>query len=387
MVRRKKEPPPRRKKGTGSVYQRKSDGRWALEWDDTEGNHYIDYAQTREEATQILDAHIAKIKAGTFVAPDRITVGEWLDEWFANTKSADYRTNTRYNRKTAINARLKKSIGKTEIQRLTSRELQAMLAQWLKDGLKASSIRIYFSPLSMALDSAVKHGIITVNPCKSVELPKRVKSKKAALSLGQAQLFLIEISGHWLEPWVVIAVGTGMRVNELASLKWDDIDFEEHIIHVHRNVTHVEGEFEEGPPKTNAGIRDIAMPKFVEEELTRLWSAQLLKKGELGLGWNKDGLVLPRDDGGYRNADVVNTAFKRKLVQVDLPIITFHGLRHSAFRIMQVLKIPLEVIQKIAGHESISTTADVYGDVSADMQHDAMEKVSEAWKSREKRAN
>lgn len=380
MVRRKRETkPPRRKKGTGTVYQRKSDGRWAYEWDDTDGHHYIEYADSREEATQILDTYIAKIKSGTFVAPDRITVSEWLAEWSANTKGGD-RVNTRYNRK-SIMERLNKEIGKIPVQRLTSRELAAMLARWSKEGLKASTIRIYFSPLSMSLDSAVRHQVITHNPCKDVDLPKRAKGKSAALSLDQAQLLLIEIDNHWLLPWVTIAVGTGMRVNELASMKWQDVDFQEAIIHVCRNVTHV-GEYEEGPPKTEAGVRDIAMPEFVEEELKRLRKDYLKRKEDLGLGWNKDGLVLPRDDGTYRNSDVVNTAFQKKLEDAGLPIITFHGLRHSAFRIMQVLKTPLEVIQKIAGHESIVTTADVYGDVNGDMQRDAMGKVSDAWKRR-----
>lgn len=391
MVRRKKTPigpPPRRKKGTGSVYQRKSDGRWAGEFDDSEGNRHIIYADSYEEADRLILAEIEKVKAGTFVAPDRITVGEWLLEWFNNTKSPAYRPNSRYRYGVTLKSRLIAAIGDIQLQKLTSRELQALTAKWANEELKASTIHKYFGLLSFALDGAVDHRIISENPCKRVKLPKIEKSKKNALTLDQAQLLLIEINDHWLRPWVIIAVGTGMRVGELTSVRWEDIDFTNRVIHVGRNVARLPGEYVEGPPKTEAGRRDIIIPDFVEEELRAQQRWQLLKKGECGLDWNKDGLVLPHTEhGGYRNPDVVNPTFQEKLKQAELPIIPFHGLRHSAVRIMQVLGVPIEVIQQILGHGSIEVTAGIYGEVSISMQESAMGRVSEAWKRGQKRAN
>jgi integrase len=376
----REEPRPRRKKGTGAVYQRKSDDRWAYEWY-VEDERYIGYADTYEQANNAVLREIAKVEQGTFIAPDKITVSQWLDEWWTNTKSADHRPGPRYRRGQTIESRLKPEIGTTRIQELTSRRLQKLVAEWIKEGLKPRTIRGYFGLLSQAIDAAVKHGIVKENPCKAVDLPRLSKTKKPALKLDQVQLLIAQARDHWLEPWIAIAAGTGMRLGELSALKWEDIDFEAEIIHVMRSVTHLPGQYEVGEPKTEAGVRDIVIPDFVMEELLSLQKEHLRKKGEHGLGWNNLGLVLPHDrNGGYRNPDVVNQAFRRMLERAGLPSMSFHSLRHSAVRIRQALKVPLEVIQKMVGHGSIKVTADTYGDVDIDMQIDATERVNDAWR-------
>lgn len=376
----KEEKRARRKKGTGTVYRRASDGRWAYEWY-VEGTRYISYADTYEEADKAVLQEIAKVEQGTFIPPDKITVGEWLDEWWANTKQESYRANPRYKRKNIIESRIKPAVGHIVLQKLTARQLQALSATWAReDELAPRTIHSYLGLLSLALDSAVKVGIITANPCKAVSLPKISKPKRPALTLDQAQLLMIDLNDHWLDPWVTIAVGTGMRAGELASLKWEDIDFEAKVLHVQRNVSHAGGEYEEGPPKTEAGARDIALPDFVVEVLRKQQHLQKVRRVECGPTWNPRNLVLPRSNGEYRNADVVTVSLKRKLAQAGLPVLPFHSLRHSAVRIMQALGVPLEVIQKIVGHSSIKVTADIYGDVSIGMQQDASKRMSDAFR-------
>lgn len=55
----------------------------------------------------------------------------------------------------------------------------------------------------------------------------------------------------------MIAINTGMRISEIAALKWDDIDFINKIIEVSKSISRVNGKLIESTTKTKNGIRNI----------------------------------------------------------------------------------------------------------------------------------
>jgi len=58
----------------------------------------------------------------------------------------------------------------------------------------------------------------------------------------------------------LLAAWCAMRFGELAELRRGDIDLEHKRIEIRRGVVRVRGEMIVGPPKTDAGIRDVAIP-------------------------------------------------------------------------------------------------------------------------------
>jgi integrase len=57
-----------------------------------------------------------------------------------------------------------------------------------------------------------------------------------------------------------LAAWCAMRFGELAELRRGDIDLRTNRVKIRRGVVRVDGKFIVGPPKTDAGVRDVAIP-------------------------------------------------------------------------------------------------------------------------------
>ena len=63
-----------------------------------------------------------------------------------------------------------------------------------------------------------------------------------------------------LQPMTLLAAWCGLRFGELTELRRKDIDLANGVIRVRRAVTRVGDQFVVGTPKSDAGIRDVAVP-------------------------------------------------------------------------------------------------------------------------------
>lgn len=61
-----------------------------------------------------------------------------------------------------------------------------------------------------------------------------------------------------------MALGLGLRREEVLGLHWLDVD---NAVHVRQMMTAAAGELHIGPPKSDAGRRDLPMPTFVGKAL------------------------------------------------------------------------------------------------------------------------
>jgi integrase len=66
--------------------------------------------------------------------------------------------------------------------------------------------------------------------------------------------------------------------------------------------------------------------------------------------------------------------------------VTFHGLRHSWATIALRARVPLKLVSNVLGHTTTSFTADTYMHVLEDMQHEAADRVGEAFAAARRRA-
>ncbi|MCL2189963.1 MAG: tyrosine-type recombinase/integrase [Defluviitaleaceae bacterium] len=58
--------------------------------------------------------------------------------------------------------------------------------------------------------------------------------------------------------------------------------------------------------------------------------------------------------------DWVSKAFQRLIRRLDLPIIRYHDLRHSAASILVAVGCNVKEVSTFLGHNQISTTLDIY---------------------------
>ncbi len=125
-------------------------------------------------------------------------------------------------------------------------------------------------------------------------------------------------------------------------------------------------------PKSKAGRRKISLPKTTIAMLRQHQLDQSELRLKLGLGGHNDGLVLPVLDAGkgftFRSPRSLTKEFDRLVKSLDIPRITFHGLRHTHITHLLMDNVPIKLVSQRAGHASVSITLDVYGHVLPDMQ-------------------
>ena len=135
--------------------------------------------KTQKEVNQKLKAATVAIDEGTYIAPSKMTVGEWLDIW-----SEEYLGNVKpltvsaY--KTSIKNHLKPNLGAIKLEALNTHTIQSFYNDLgaEKDDevtLSAKTIKNIHGILHRALKQAVLNGYIRYNPTEACILPRIVK--------------------------------------------------------------------------------------------------------------------------------------------------------------------------------------------------------------------
>lgn len=98
-----------------------------------------------------------------------------------------------------------------------------------------------------------------------------------------------------------------------------------------------------------------------------------------GVDWIDEDLIFDRGEGSFHNPSTVYTAFKSLCKQAGVPVIRFHGLRHTYATISLELGVPAKVVQETLGHSSIAMTMGRYAHVTLNMQGAAAEKLGDVF--------
>lgn len=210
--------------------------------------------------------------------------------------------------------------------------------------------------LSTVMASAVDAGHIPANPCRGLGIPRTERGEMVFLSPAEFAVLLAHIPPRW-QPLIAFLAGTGMRWGEATALRWGDVDLDadQPVVRVARAWKRGENANELGAPKTRRGVRTVSLPPQLVEQLLPLRGAP-------------DRLVFTADRGGVVHHGNFRHRFWVKAVDAAAlgkrPRI--HDLRHSHASWLIAAGVPLPVIQRRLGHESIQTTVDVYGHLAPD---------------------
>lgn len=238
-------------------------------------------------------------------------------------------------------------VGKMLVSEITVDDVQAMLDRF--SYLSQKTLKDTKGVLSQILKYAVQDGLIERNPCLSydLEIPSDKKTERDALPIDQYKDILGNL--HKLnvndQRYMGLLMYTGMRRGEALGLRWEDVDFENNVLHIRRNVTHPQRNTPDiTTPKTKAGRRDIP----IDENLNKL----LLPAEEHGfiIGGSEDPMTL----SAHRNM------WKRINKTINLYGATAHVLRHSYLTYAVGETTDFKTIQGISGHADLGTLLNRY---------------------------
>ena len=235
-----------------------------------------------------------------------------------------------------------------------------------KKPLSGKTILEHHRLLRAMLHKAVYWQLIVANPAERVQAPKARKPKRRSYDDEQTKILLENLEKLSIEETkykvaIILTVFTGVRLGELMGLEWQDIDFKNGIISINRSSQYLSdmGVFTK-TPKTESSIREIAIPEFIISLLEeyKLWYED--QKSIYGELWTNSDRLFVQADGKPMHPSSISKWFVRYVSTIGLPVINFHGLRHTNASLLVAQNVDIAVVSARLGHAQISTTLDFY---------------------------
>lgn len=387
--------------------QRK-DGNYDYRWTTRDGKRHSVYAKTLEEL-RAKEEEILRDKCDGIKTEARyVTINDVFEVW--KQLKRGLKDNTFQNYKYMYEQFVKPDFGNTRVSQLKKSDVKRfynMLAD--ERALKVSTIDSIHTVLHQVLDMAVDDAYLRNNPSDNVlkELKQAHNfdtEKRKALTVAEQELFLDFLRrnhqyNHWY-PIFAVMVGTGLRVGEVTGLRWCDIDLKENLIDVNHTLVyynHAENGcyFNINTPKTKAGVRNVPMLEFVKQAFIEERKYQMANgiRCSVTIDGYTDFIFVNRF-GAAQHQGTLNKALRRIIRDCNdevlerneenpvlLPRFSCHSLRHTFTTRMCEAGVNIKVIQDALGHADISTTLNIYADVTKELKKKEFEGLEAVFKS------
>lgn len=384
----------RRDKGSGSVYQRSSDGLWVgyVTLPSGPDGKRRRKVVTRKRKADLIEA-LRKVRAELDRAGDlptsSPTVAQWMERWLTEIAPSRLKPRTLETYEGCVRRYIVPAIGTRRLDKLTPAHVRQLHASIVGRGLSSTTALQAHRILAKALTDAEREGRVGRNVAALTDAPRKRVVERDALTAEQAIQLLQSVASDPYGPRWALGLLTGMRQGECLGLTRQAVDLEQGIITVewamHRltwqhgcdprckyrragscpyrtikvpdwqESRHVEGALWLLRPKSLRSWRRVPMAPMLHEIMKR----HVATARPSGLLW---GVVDPRDD--YE-------AWKVALDRAGLPHVPLHSLRHTASTLLYALGVPEQTRMEILGHSSATTTAG-YTHIDLTMQQDAM---------------
>ena len=314
-----------------------------------------------------------------------LTLDAYFEGWIQRRRAIAEKQATPYRYNSWYQNHLRQPLGGKKLEDIQVRDIHELQRDMASQGYHPNTVNYTIQILRLILNDAVREELLERNPARSIR-PLRytgvtaAQTKHRALTVEEQKLFLTAAKRSFYYEFFAFLLLTGMRHGEAATITWDDVDYEQNVLHVTKSLTFDgEGHVVIGGPKTVAGIPDIPM----NSEIRKVLEMQL-KKGLNSLQVDRmpEGhrIFYPQTfpDHVLHNA-TANNALHR--VQEDMEErgelserFSLHALRDTfATRFIEQGGTP-QTLKTILGHQKLAMTMDLYSHVLPNTKQMEMDK-------------
>jgi integrase len=314
-------------------------GRWQASYLH-EGKRYPRTFATKADADAWLAQAHAQILRGEWVDPDRASTlfrlyaARWLE-----TRS-DLRPTTRAKYANLLRLHLLPTFGHRRLGTVSPDTVRAWYHGYGSRPVGDDAYRL----LRAIFATAVADGWIGRSPCRikgagTVKAPERpTASIPEVLAAADAMPDRFRVA-------VLLAAFGQLRRGEVLGLQRGDIDLLRGVVHVRQALVQPSGQRPEvGPPKTEAGVRSLAVPGFVVDALRAHLEAYVAPHAE---AW-----VFDTGAGHPVTPRTLDRAWTKARTVIGRPDLHLHDLRHSGLTWAAATGASVADLMRRGGHAS-----------------------------------
>lgn len=366
----------RRGHGEGSIYQRESDGLWVsvvnLGWIDGKRKRKYIYGKTRKEVAEKLNEDLNRQQRGLPVETERQTVEQFLTRWLEDEVKPNREPGTYSRYEQIVRLHIVPDLGPTQVTKLTPQHVRQLLKRKEAAGASPQLTGYIKRVLGIALSRAMKWELVARNVATLVDTPKVEREEIVPWTREEALRFLDKAKDDPIGALFTVALALGLRKGEATGLTWDDVDFENGMIHVRYQLQLVKGEgLVRKRLKTKRSRRAIHLPQQVADALTAHQAKQAETRLLAGSRWQETGYVFTSTIGTPLYPSRVGSIFARIVKEADVPVRRFHDQRHFCATLLLAQGVPPRVVMGILGHSTIEMLMDRYGHVFEESRKEA----------------
>lgn len=324
---------------------------------------------TEEKARRVIERVVGEIMAESGAPVERKTVREHFTSWL-NAFESERSEGTFVRYKGIVSSFLAFLNGKANgnLSALTADDVERYRDHIQKD-VAAGTVNTHLKVVRVALEKAVKQGIFERNPARLVDnLSTGDKHERRAFTLPELKKLLAVCGDDW-KTAVMIGIYTGLRLGDIQSLTWANLDLQAKELTIRTQKT------------GRVQILPIAKPLFRHIETLPAGDnpqaplcPSLQGKAVSALSnefyeiMASAGLVQSRGDHQKKEGKT-GRGSRRQLSD-----ISFHALRHTATSLLKNAGVSDVVTRDIIGHESAAISKN-YTHIEGDTKRAALDKM------------
>ena len=275
--------------------------------------------------------------------------GEWATAWLQSIKGTVKDNTYNLSYVNSVDNHLIPYFGKMNLSDIKQIHIQTFFNEKSKTCSKETQKKIRIC-LSAIMESAIDNELIFRNPCRKIKLTGKESEQKQIYTKSQVDLVVKFAQDHRFGLEVMMLLAYGLRRGELLGIKWEDIDFDNKVLHIRHAVADVEDpdthkmHIVVDDPKTDFSIRDLPLSDSLSELLKKQPKTVIIgrnkHKRKPGVTVNTEfvfhnrfGKVCSPRTWSRRHYDVfmqeMHDFYLQKETPIDVPILRPHELRHT----------------------------------------------------------
>lgn len=326
---------------------------------------------------------------------DNIKLNDWYEKWMNVYKYNVIRDNSKRHYNHVFHKHISPYLGNFYLKDITQLQIRELIKKLDKQGYHyetKNKVRILLLDI---FNKAMIDEFVRRNPAKGITVKRDEEKDIQVLSVEDQSDFFDCCKGTFYDNFFNVAISTGMRIGELAALRWEDIDFKEMVIHVKRTLVYQKYDddtkktFHFELPKTKTSFRDIPINRQCEIALKKQYIQKYIviskAPAEKKVEKQFEDLLFTTKFNTPLNSQIVCDAIKKIVNEVNLTrdiieemeLFSCHCFRHTFATRCFEAGIKPKTVQGYLGHATLQMTMDLYTSVLKEHQVSEMEKLDD----------